>query len=214
MKIPLSKKLRKRAHIELAMLQDEVMEVFYSLRTGPEPVLHGGTAIWRCYDGVRFSEDLDFYGEVPDGFDKALGTALASRGLELVKYKAAPNVIFAKISNGTATVKLEVTRRKPPERVLKSYVRTDGGSMDIYTLSPEELMKEKMAAYLGRRYIRDIYDIYHLSGHTERRDIEGIRDFLANIPAPVDEKNLRALIYTGIAPSFREIVDALRRRFG
>jgi predicted nucleotidyltransferase component of viral defense system len=214
MRIPLSKRLRKRVHIELAMLQDEVIEIFYSLCGASEPVLHGGTAIWRCYDGARFSEYLDFYGDVPDGFELALVRTLGSRGLALAKYKAAPNVIFAKISNGTVTVKLEITRRKPPEKILKRYEKTDGGSLDIYTLSPETLIEEKMAAYRGRRFIRDIYDIYHLSNHTERRDIKGLRGFLAGIEAPVDERNLRALVYTGIAPSFNEMVSALRRRFG
>ena len=59
MRIPLANKLKKRLHSETAFLQDEVIDIVYGLE--PNAVLHGGTAIWRCYQGNRFSEDLDFY---------------------------------------------------------------------------------------------------------------------------------------------------------
>ncbi|MFH1246948.1 MAG: nucleotidyl transferase AbiEii/AbiGii toxin family protein, partial [Candidatus Micrarchaeota archaeon] len=58
MNFPLANKLKKRLHLETATLQDEVVDLIYSISS---PVLHGGTAIWRCYAGNRFSEDLDFY---------------------------------------------------------------------------------------------------------------------------------------------------------
>lgn len=35
------------------------METLY--RIFPGGALHGGTAIWRCYSGNRFSEDVDAY---------------------------------------------------------------------------------------------------------------------------------------------------------
>ncbi|MEM1546291.1 MAG: nucleotidyl transferase AbiEii/AbiGii toxin family protein [Candidatus Methanomethylicia archaeon] len=34
------------------------MEIYNSF---PEAVIHGGTAIWRCYGSNRFSEDVDVY---------------------------------------------------------------------------------------------------------------------------------------------------------
>ena len=73
--IPLHKRLRKRAHVELALLQDEVMEILYGIENGL--VLHGGTAIWRCYGGNRFSEDLDFYCQNTEALDKNLKTRIA-----------------------------------------------------------------------------------------------------------------------------------------
>jgi predicted nucleotidyltransferase component of viral defense system len=213
MKIPLAKKLKKRMHAEVAMLQDEAVEIFYSICAEHEPVLHGGTAIWRCYNGSRFSEDLDFYAEVGSDFEKKFNEELKSRGLSLLKYKKAPNVIFSKISDGTVEVRLEVSLRKPPEKVLRKYEKADGTYMDVYTLSPEGLMAEKMSAYKGRRFIRDIYDIYHLSGYAEKQ-VPGIPEFLSKLEKPVDEENLKVLIYSGVAPSFRGIVEALKRRFG
>ena len=59
MKLPLFNRLKKRQHRELALLQDEITDIVY--RISDEAVLHGGTAIWRCYGGNRFSEDIDIY---------------------------------------------------------------------------------------------------------------------------------------------------------
>lgn len=210
MKIPLSKRLRKRIHLELAMLQDEVIDIFYSLCK--EPVFHGGTAIWRCYNGNRFSEDLDFYGKVEDNFDSTLRDMVEARGLKLTKYKRAPNVIFIKISNDVVTVRLEITKRKPAEKIIKRYEKTDGTYIDVYTLSQEELIKEKIHAYQERRLIRDVYDIYHLSTYVEGK-IPSMLKFLEKLPQPIDEQNLKTIVYTGVAPSFTEMINTLKRRF-
>ena len=46
--------------LRLAELQDEVIDIIYN-RVEPDATLYGGTAIWRCYGGNRFSEDIDIY---------------------------------------------------------------------------------------------------------------------------------------------------------
>ncbi len=212
MKIPLSKRLKKRAHAEVAMLQDEVVEIFYALCEEDEPVLHDGTAIWRCYNGSRFSEDLDFYAEVGNDFEKKFDEELKNRGLDLRKYKKTANTIFSKISNGAVEVRLEVSLRKPTEKFLRKYEKADGTYMDVYTLSPESLITEKMESYKNRGLIKDIYDIYHLSSYVEK-EVSGISEFLSKIEPPIDEENLKVLIYSGVAPSFKDIVKALKRRF-
>ena len=211
MNIPLSKRLKKKVHTETAMLQDEIVEIFYSLCGGCEPVLHEGTAIWRCYNGNRFSEDLDFYANVHRDFDKEFADELKSRGLALIKYKKSSKVVFSKISNGKVEVRLEISIRKAPEKVLRMYEKTNGAYIDVYTLSPESLLIEKMSAYKDRRFVRDIYDIYHLSNYVDK--IPGISEFLAKIERPIDEENLRVLVYSGVAPSFQSMVEALKRRF-
>ena len=54
--IPLILKLKKQNHKELAEAQDIMIENIFDV---DDAVLHGGTAIWRCYKGKRFSEDID-----------------------------------------------------------------------------------------------------------------------------------------------------------
>ena len=57
--IPLALRLRKQVHRNVAVAQDIIVKELYGVFE--RAVLHGGTAIWRCYGGNRFSEDVDFY---------------------------------------------------------------------------------------------------------------------------------------------------------
>lgn len=211
--IPLEKRLRKRAQVELGMLQDEVMEILYGVENGL--VLHGGTAIWRCYGGNRFSEDLDFYcvniGNIEAGFRKKI----SERGLTVLKYKKTGNLLFCKISNGAVELRVEINFSATKPAIPTAYEKMDGNSMDVFTLPEDGLILEKISAYAGRKFIRDIYDIYHLSGRAENSAPvrKAMRDLLAHAPAPVDESNLKALVYSGAVPSFSQMLEALRRRF-
>jgi len=57
--LPIDKKLKKRTHKIVALAQDIlVMELYNSFTNA---IIHGGTAIWRCYGSNRFSEDVDVY---------------------------------------------------------------------------------------------------------------------------------------------------------
>jgi predicted nucleotidyltransferase component of viral defense system len=212
MQIPLANRLKKRLHVDLAALQDEVVEIIYDLEN--QAVLHGGTAIWRCYDGSRFSEDLDFYIMVKDNFQEHLEDKLTTRELTLSKYKKTKNVIFSKISNGTVEVRLEISLRKV-HSVARPYERSNGTTMTILTLSPEALIMEKIAAYNSRLLVRDIYDIYHLSSYADTAKLNKklLSDFLPNIKKPLDERNLKTLIYSGAFPSFDQMIEILKSRF-
>lgn len=213
MKLPLTKVLRKRVHAEIAMLQDEILEVVYSIVD--RAVLHGGTAIWRCYGGNRFSEDLDFYFPAGENFGVAFRRAVEERGLQVIKYKRTKNTVFAKATNGDVEVRLEMGLRKARGEVVRQYTRADGSFADVFTLSPEALVLEKMSAYRSRRLIRDVYDIYHLRNMLEREETikKEIDAFMADIPKPIDEKSLRTVVYSGASPTFEQIVEALSRRF-
>ena len=57
--IPLILRLKKAAHREIAKAQDIIVATLY--QAFDEAVLHGGTAIWLCYKGQRYSEDVDVY---------------------------------------------------------------------------------------------------------------------------------------------------------
>ncbi len=104
MNLPLEKRLKKRAHVELAYLQDELVEIMYSL--DPKIILHGGTAIWRCLGGNRFSEDLDFYGKETDRAEFL--KAFESRGLQVEKLKSTDNLFFSKVTDGRSIARIEI----------------------------------------------------------------------------------------------------------
>jgi len=65
-KIPIILMLKKGYHKKIARAQDIIVEEMG--KTLNRAVLHGGTAIWRCYQGNRFSEDIDVY--IPRNVDK------------------------------------------------------------------------------------------------------------------------------------------------
>jgi len=87
--------------------------------------------------------------------------------------------------------------------------------MQVFTLSAEELLLEKTVSYENRLFIRDLYDIFHLSNYVKedgwiKRQVEKI---LRNPTPPVDEKNLKTLVYSGAVPTFKQMIQALKRRF-
>ncbi|MGB9719195.1 MAG: nucleotidyl transferase AbiEii/AbiGii toxin family protein [Candidatus Anstonellales archaeon] len=212
MRLPLSKMLKKRMHVDIATLQDEVVDIVYLLL--PRAVLHGGTAIWRCYGGNRFSEDLDFYASPGNGFEKIFERIVKERGLVLNKYKKTENTFFAKLSDGNVEIRVEIALRDVRSPVVRLYEKTNGSQISVFTLSPEDIILEKMSAYSSRKLARDIYDIYHLSSYVtdEKKLMKEMRDFLSKIKPPLDEKNLKMLVYSGAVPSFKQMVEALKRR--
>lgn len=212
MKLPLFNKLKKRQHKELALLQDEIADIIY--RISDDAVLHGGTAIWRCYNGLRFSEDLDFY-LIPDkNFEDSLSSEIESRGLTISKFRKTGNSIFSKIVNDGVEVRLEIALRLPRKFEPKPFEKTDGSFFDVFTLSASDLMEEKMNAYSNRKLIRDFYDVYFLSNLAEPENFPSkkLKEFLNILPQPADEKNLKTLVFSGAVPSFDQMLNILRGR--
>lgn len=209
MKIPLENRLRKKLHVDIARLQDEIVELLYNISN--RLILHGGTAIWRCYNGNRFSEDLDFYLDHIENFESKLKDEIKKHGLVITKFKKTENLIYCKISNGSVEIRVEINFSKKVKYVLGKYERADGSEMNVFVLSPDDLIIEKMGAYLHRRFIRDIYDVFHLLSFVrDKKNISiHLKDFLQHIQPPIDEKNLKILIYSGSIPSYKQIVEAL-----
>ncbi len=208
MRIPLEYRLKKRLHVEIGRLQDEVMDIVYLLEE--KAVLHGGTALWRCYAGNRFSEDLDFYLKADEKFRKEFERKLKSRGLKLLKYKKTENAVYSKISDGNVEVRFEAALRKAKGFEVKEYERIDGTYSNVFTLPAEKLLEEKIQAYLNRKLIRDLYDVFMLSSFVENK--KEIKEFLKKVPEPIDEKNLKIIVFSGAVPSFEQMVLALKRR--
>lgn len=222
MRIPLSNRLRRKAHAEIAALQDEVVEALYAAFPETKFVLRGGTAVWRCYGGNRFSEDLDFFtvSVLPPGFKESFFAAMRALGLEVTKFKRTANTVFAKISGGGGVeIRVEVSTACGAEKrgvSVAEFEKADGGVTDVYALSAYALLKEKMAAFASRRFARDFYDVYFLSRLVEfdavsRREL---KEFLRDAKPPVDEQNLEVLVFSGVAPSFKQMVEVLSSRAG
>jgi len=214
MDIPLEKKLKKKAHIGIARLQDELVQMLYSI--DPKLVLHGGTCIWRCYGGGRFSEDLDFYigGRKAGEIVRELRISCKSRGLSVDKLKETQNLIFGKISGADAQVRVEINKRNFRKAAPLHYERADGSKIIVMGLKVVDLLSEKANAYLSRKLIRDIYDVYFLSGllkEGEKMPLE-VKKMLEKLPTPLDAQNLGAIVYSGAVPAFEGMASMIRGR--
>lgn len=218
MKITLFNRLKKQLHKDIASLQDNIIEIVYSIF--PDIVFHGGTSIWRCFYGNRFSEDIDLYYYETTDFENKLKQAILDNNLSLVKFKKTENVIFSKISNNGVEVRLEIRLLEKSSLVFKNkmlsqYEKIDGSSITVFSLSPEDLLLEKALAYKNRKLIRDIYDVYFLMSKVSlSKDQEKkLKETIKYFQKPEDEKNLKTIVYVGAIPSFEQLLLQIKRRF-
>ncbi len=211
--LPLSSKLKKRMHRSIALAQDLlVIEVYRQL---PKAVMHGETAIWRCYSGNRFSEDVDIYFPLntPAAKLQDLRQNLNSKNLAVEKFKKTNGTLFAKLSYIGTAVRLEAVFKGIKHSIIKPFEMSDGTSILVNTLSPEDLVLEKISAYQARRKVRDLYDIYFLLSHVEdtKKVRNPLREFLAKLEPPTDERELKALIITGTIPSTEALEEEIKK---
>ncbi len=203
--------MRRERHKKIARLQDIVVEILY--RAFPRGVLHGGTAIWRCYSGNRFSEDVDAYIEKNPQKINAFFEDLKKAGFQIVKRRTTRNSIYSVLSFGRTEVGFEALFKRA-EGVVKEYETYEGILFNVFTLPPEEMIIEKINAYLKRRKIRDLYDIFFLLRYA--RDTKKVKPnlvkLLQNYMGPVDERELKALILFGAIPTNEDILEYIRRQ--
>ncbi len=217
MKLPIEKTLKKREYRELALFQDTVVAVLYQIDS--TVVLHGGTCVWRCFGGNRFSNDIDMYMRSKSNLDKIKNGILATAsdyGIRIEKIKDTGNLIFMAFSSGNTYLKVEINYMKKGIRpVATKFEKIDGTYSEVLTLQPDDLILEKISAYSDRLFIRDIYDIYILTDYvTEKEKIKrSVIDFLNKIELPANEADLKTLIYAGPVPSFKSMINHIRSVF-
>ncbi len=202
--IPLILKLKKELHKNIAQAQDILVQELYNYFNNA--VIHGGTAIWRCYKGNRFSEDLDVYIKRDIEKINLFFDNLKKKGFIIEKKKITQNSIFSELKLNRTNVRFEAIF-KDKDGVLKEYENTDGNLITVYTLKPEDLVNEKIDAYLGRLKIKDLYDIFFLLKYVEDKlKIKNkINKLINEYKKPIDEKELKVLILEGIVPDSEKL---------
>lgn len=209
--LPLAVRLKRRAHKSVALAQDVLMAEVYGIF--PDCVLHGGTAIWRCYGGGRFSEDIDAYLPTHDeGAVRRFRRGVIAKGMEELKFKATENTVFGKFEHSGAVVSFEAALRPSPTHVVKPYEMLDGGFMLVNTLSPEELVLEKVSAYTSRRKVRDLYDIFFLLNlvNDKEKVLKSVAKMVREYRRPVDEGQLKVIVVAGAVPSSEDMLEGMR----
>ena len=209
MAIPLILRLKKERHKEIARAQDLIVESLYEVFNNA--VLHGGTAIWRCYSGNRFSEDVDVYIQKDIKKIEELFSNLEKKGFIIEKKKISDNSLYSNLRFNNIFVRLEALFKKI-SGILKEYETIDGNFMSVYSLSAEEIINEKISAYLKRLKIRDLYDIFFLIKHVRNKSAVNIhlRRFLKEFKEPVDENEFGDLVLSGLIPEKNKMIDYIK----
>ncbi len=211
MKVPLQARLKKESHRRIAYAQDIIVKKVYE--TFEKPVLHGGTGIWRCYSGKRFSEDLDFY--LPKDKDKikSLFENFERQGFKILKKKISDNGIYSELEFENIKVRFEAIFKKI-NGSLCDYESSDANIISVYSLTKEEFIIEKANTYLKRRKIRDLWDVFFLLKEMDSpQKIKELANLIKNYKEPIDEDNLKVIILEGLIPSSKEMIAYIKRKW-
>ncbi len=209
--IPLALRIKRKQHKDIAQAQDIIVEELY--KVFEQAVFHGGTAIWRCYNGNRFSEDIDIY--IPKNIAKinTLFENLEKRGFIITKKRVLEQSLYSTLEFNRAIVRFEAVF-KTPSSILGEYETIEGSIITVHTLSPEDLIKEKVAAYQSRRKIRDLYDIFYLLRHIkEIKEVKKqLAGFIEKFEKPSDEQDLKVIIIEGLVPFVQDMITYIKRK--
>lgn len=208
--IPLILKLKRTSHKNVASAQDIIVKELYNVFD--RAVIHGGTALWRCYKGNRFSEDVDVYIQRDLKKINRLFENFEKRGFRIIKKKIGENSIYSTLDFEGVLVRFEVLFKKI-KGFLNEYLLVDGNFIEVYTLVPEDLIIEKAKTYLKRFRVRDLYDIFFLLRYVKmNEDIKkGLKKIVDDFKNPVDEKDLQVIIIEGLVPSVEDMVLRIKR---
>ena len=208
--IPLNLKLRKKSEKEIAYAQDIIVEEMYKFF--PNAIIRGGTALWRCYQGNRFSEDIDVYIKKDEVKIEKFFKSLERKGFRIIKKRVKEYSLYSELSLNNVSVRFEATyQNKKP--FFKRYETSESFFINVYSLTPEDLVIEKVETYLKRRKIRDLYDIYFLLHHIKDKKIikNYLEKLIKNFEKPLDEENLANIIIIGVVPKSDEILWEIKR---
>lgn len=218
--------IRDKAQLEKAKLEDTLIELIYG--TYKDIVLHGGTAIWRCYAGNRFSRDLDFYFKKGKRSEstcyKELAKFFRDKGFALKSsnYDNTTNTMhFTVESNLKMNVDINFNYKAG---VPSEFTEVDDSKIIILALNPETLLDEKIETYYSKLNnkdetrqpeAQDLYDIYYLVGiipkikDGTKRELGRFVSKIENTP-PLNMSKLSNLVLYGLSPTFELMIKKIK----
>lgn len=212
MDLPISSVLKRRSELEIAQLEDDIIAILVNITD--KMALHGGTAVWRCYKGKRFSTDIDVY-IWADDFKEKFTSVAGSIGIDVTKFRE-KGVTFIHVRKNNTEIKIE-PRNVEKTAILIPYERVDGSKVNILALSPEDLILEKIDAYNDRRTYKDLYDITILLNSVKEPNKikKALVEFVKGISIPDEDtqsySEFRAVIYAGVVPTYQKMSEFIRR---
>jgi predicted nucleotidyltransferase component of viral defense system len=210
--MPIIDRLSDVGQKQKAMLQDRAVEAIFSSTV--RAVFHGGTAVWRCYGGERFSKDIDIYVKNLPALAKILNRLEAS-GIRqsLAQERKADFGLYRNyiLRSALSDIALQVTFAKIKGSVV-AYETSNGSYRNVVSLTAEELLLEKLDAFLDRSKARDLYDMWILSRQKmSKKAAEAVAKKLAKPSRVLDYEELRHTVY-GALPEVEEMKETIMGR--
>lgn len=174
-------------HTEKLYCQDVILRTI-SRDTTDELVFKGGTALLKCYQLDRFSEDLDFTAREPIQFENVVtaavrdleqyGMAVDRQSVDRTERSHSARVgiegpLYTGEERSLCYIRLQVNTHSSVEDVrIERYTPLfrDIPTFDLPVLSEREILAEKIRALMTRRQPRDLYDLYHLVERSAKVD--------------------------------------------
>ena len=112
--------------------------------------------------GVSTAGELSSISDVPRSRTYDILESLEKKGFNIIKKRIKENSVYSVLKFNTTLVRFEAIFKDIKNFILKEYETSESVFINVYTLTPEELIKEKVEAYTKRKKIRDLYDIFFL----------------------------------------------------
>lgn len=164
------------ANIAREYCQHLLLRAIYKQKEASGLYFKGGTALRLLYQSPRFSEDLDFEGEISAERIESLllsaGEQMEANGtaqIEITEAKSTTGgylaVVVCKLNSQKIEISLEVSLRKrkiPPKGGIMLVTGEFFPSYTVMALTRDELVAGKLEALLFRRKPRDFFDLYFI----------------------------------------------------
>lgn len=164
----------------------------YAKPGGKSVIFKGGTAIHLIFGAPRFSEDLDFAVTSDSSiFEKDMSDLFASLSkLEDINFKprqtiAGKRYLLSATLPGSRTqsfINLDFSFREPVVEPEMAVLETEYPvifTSQLYHMSKNEIVAEKIRAIMNRRKGRDVYDLWYLLSQKASLNLDMISKKLA-----------------------------------
>jgi len=170
------RKMLNLGQAEKDYFQNIILFIIYS-KANSQIIFKGGTALQKCYNLERLSEDLDFNvsqkENIQEIIEKGLKEFLIEFETEKKIHPKGENIIFkikGPLYNGNRNsfckILIDLSFREntqlTPQTVRLAKTINEIPSFDVIVMNLEEIFAEKIRAILTRNKARDIYDLSYL----------------------------------------------------
>jgi predicted nucleotidyltransferase component of viral defense system len=204
----------------LEIFEIEVLELFNSNRVLDQIFFGGGTMLRLCHNLNRYSTDLDFWlksGTDPEKYFENLYNILSAK-YKIIDSQNMRFTILFQIESTFAKRSLKIEIRKSQEnfewerKIAFSKFTTKQVLVNGLTL--EQMMKNKISAFLSRKIIRDCFDIDFLlrRGIQLPTDIK-ILNQMSDLINKFSEKDFKVTLGSLLDPDERELYSKIKFTF-